>query len=196
MRSSRKSRWSSIDWDSVGLGTAIDLDISRQTGASPATVRRERCKRGIPPFDPVAAAGGSRQYFTSQLTPNGDCLDFTSSNNQDGYGTIWWEGAVDRAHRVSWKVHFGPIPPDLLVFHACDRPPCCNPKHLFLGTNADNSADKVSKGRAAMKMRPEDVLEIRRLRQSGMKLREVAEKFSISQAQVSLIARHLSRGHL
>jgi hypothetical protein len=52
-------------------------------------------------------------------------------------------------HRFSWELHYGPIPSGLFVLHACDFKPCLRPTHLFLGTQADNMADKTSKGRQA-----------------------------------------------
>lgn len=70
--------------------------------------------------------------------------------NQNGYGMIYEGGKGSRPilmHRLSWEHHVGPIPKGLLVLHRCDNPPCFNPNHLFLGTQADNMADMDAKGR-------------------------------------------------
>lgn len=66
-----------------------------------------------------------------------------------GYGVIG-EGdkKVHLTHRLSWVYHNGEIPDGLCVLHHCDNPRCVNPKHLFLGTRADNNKDMLNKGRA------------------------------------------------
>lgn len=81
--------------------------------------------------------------------PNG-CLEWTGSiRATDGYGEISGRhGKTLRTHRVAWELAHGPIPEGLHVLHHCDNPPCCDAeKCLFLGTDADNSADKMAKGR-------------------------------------------------
>jgi len=63
------------------------------------------------------------------------------------YGVVKQGQKVKRVHRLVWEDECGPIPGGFLVCHACDNPPCCNVRHLFLGTHSDNARDKVAKGR-------------------------------------------------
>lgn len=60
---------------------------------------------------------------------------------------VWTERGHERAHRAAWVEASGPIPLGILVCHRCDNPPCCNPAHLFLGTQSDNIKDGYAKGR-------------------------------------------------
>lgn len=52
-----------------------------------------------------------------------------------------------RAHRASYALHYGAVPSGKLVRHTCDNPPCVNPAHLVLGTQADNLADMRARER-------------------------------------------------
>ena len=78
----------------------------------------------------------------------GQCWEWIAGTFNDGYGGFGAYGE-SRSHRVSWVIHFGPIPEGLQVLHECDTPLCVNPSHLWLGTSQDNTQDRCAKGRSA-----------------------------------------------
>lgn len=104
------------------------------------------------------------------------CWEWRGQLSRDGYGRFRVGEGRSRAHRVAHELSNGPIPGGLCVCHHCDNRLCCNPAHLWLGTNEENMADMVAKGRAARlqgensphpKLTNAAVLEIRRVAVGG-----------------------------
>lgn len=78
-----------------------------------------------------------------------DCWLWKSSKNKNGYGTARAWGASMLAHRVSWMLKWErPVPAGFRILHECDVRACVNPLHLWLGTQHDNIADMIAKGRS------------------------------------------------
>lgn len=127
-----------------------------------------------------------------------DCWVWTKSVDNRGYGKLSSRrgkgGSPERAHRVSWELHFGTIPQDKEVCHRCDNPRCVNPNHLFLGTHRDNMDDAVAKHRMAhgsnhccAKLSEQDVVEIRALRHDGVAQRTIARMFGVTHSAIEKI---------
>lgn len=78
-----------------------------------------------------------------------DCWPWMKSRNRGGYGKTSYADRCMGSHRVAYMFAVGPIPDGLWVLHSCDNRLCCNPKHLSLGTPAENSRQMVERQRAA-----------------------------------------------
>lgn len=87
-----------------------------------------------------------RFYNRIKVTDSG-CHEFIGFKNRHGYGQIGVGSKLKLTHRLAWELAFGLIPDGLWVLHKCDNPPCCNVDHLWLGTQAENVADMIAKGR-------------------------------------------------
>jgi hypothetical protein len=83
-----------------------------------------------------------------------ECWLWTGARDGLGYGLFLSQKCgirppgqfTRRTHRVAFYLAYGREPSGL-VCHKCDNPPCCNPKHLFEGSDADNNMDCRDKGR-------------------------------------------------
>lgn len=131
------------------------------------------------------------------------CWLWTSSRKKGGYGGISWKGKQDRAHRIAYSLTYGEIPDGLYVLHECDNPPCCNPKHLFLGTHLENMQDRDRKGRNINRagedhpmcvLSDDQVTTIRLRYASGeFSLKQIGAEYNVSETLIGLIIRYKLR---
>lgn len=140
------------------------------------------------------------ERLKNYIDKSGDCWLWTSHTNEKGYGLLSvGRGKQVRVHRYMYELYKGQIPDGLHVLHKCDVRRCCNPDHLFLGTQKDNMEDASKKGRIGYKsfngeshhnskLKKEDVIEMRKLWESGSFFQsELAKRFNVTQQVVSKV---------
>lgn len=171
----------------------------------------------LPGTDPKLIA-----RFMAKVQITDGCWLWSGARTGARYGELRVDGRPATTHRLSWTLFVGPIPDGLCVCHHCDTPPCVNPAHLFLGSKADNNADKCRKGRRrggggygdrngrrthpestvrgerqhAAKLTAETVREIRDACASGEAQWVVGERYGVSQAAVWAVVRRKTWAHV
>jgi hypothetical protein len=140
--------------------------------------------------------------FWAKVDRSGECWVWTKDRgNYRGIktygmarlpGTKTWCKRVG-AHRVAWTEANGRIPDETCVLHKCDNYVCVRPSHLFLGTIADNNADKARKGRAPRlcgetngfhKLTLADVQQVRAMNAAGVATRDIAKHFGVDKSTI------------
>jgi len=126
-----------------------------------------------------------------------ECWDWQGCASSGGYGSTTLYGEKELTHRAAWRLANGQdIPGELLVRHKCDRPICCNPAHLELGTHANNAADREERGRGNQiygekhfraRLSETEVLEIISLLASGETYGELSARYSVSRGCIRAI---------
>jgi hypothetical protein len=130
--------------------------------------------------------------FWKHVAKGGDaCWLWTGSVRPDGYGQVTLGGRNNLVPRAMWVITNGPIPGGLNVCHSCDNPTCCNPAHLFLGTQQANVLDMVAKRRHAIgakhglsKLTEAQVVEMRNRHAQGERVGVLAKNYGVSPATV------------
>lgn len=153
--------------------------------------------------------------FWSRVQRGPGCWLWQARLDQDGYGVFHFLCKTRKAHRIAFTQFFGAPDEALCVCHRCDVRACCNPQHLFLGTNEENTQDRQNKGRQATgrRTRPEtrargeqaalsvltanQVEQIRELCTRGeLRQRDIGELFGVTQGTVSKIKRRVVWTHV
>lgn len=152
-----------------------------------------------------------RFWSKVDIRTENECWPYREAVSDYGYGLFHPfskglnKGRVVRAHRYALEQKLGrPLLPKMQSCHTCDNPPCCNPVHLFEGTNAQNVADMVSKGRQArgeMKVNlavlsDDKIIEIRHSAANGAKLKDLALNYQVSPSLITMVVKGQRWKHL
>jgi HNH endonuclease/helix-turn-helix, Psq domain len=147
---------------------------------------------GVRPEEPAHVR--FEKYVDRGRSPG--CWLWTSTLNNRGYGRFSPGGSSITfpsvyAHRWAYEHFIGPIPAGLVVMHTCDTPACVNPAHLIVGTQAENSADMVIKGRTpCWKLTPDQVSAVRQIYSAGgISQRALAREYGVSQTTIGETVR-------
>ena len=189
-----------------GCGCGAEVSIAKRTNKTFGHIKGQPV-RFIPGHHRRGAYPPLEDRFQARVDVRGpdECWDWTAGRVPAGYGAIW-DNAIGRhrhAHRLAWELANGPIPEGMFICHYCDNPPCCNPAHLFLGTQAENDADRTQKGRSSRgtrhrdaKLTPDAVREIRRRFALGMRQVDLAREFGVSSGTMSAVVHRKSWRHV
>ena len=146
-----------------------------------------------------------RAWFATMYTPVPQgCWIWKASCVGAGYGQLTLShGKRGAAHRVSYELHKGEITEGQYVCHTCDNRRCVNPEHLFLGTQRQNLADMVAKGRSprgvgngASKLTEQQVTIIFARLRAGVPQNLIAKEFGVADSQISRIKLGREWSHL
>jgi HNH endonuclease len=124
------------------------------------------------------------------------CIEWQAGTSPKGYGMVSVSGVYAQAHRFAYAAANGRIPAGMHVLHKCDNRKCCNPAHLYIGTNDQNIADKIARDRAGKKLNKQKALEVLDMVAAGISQNEIARRVGIHQCNVSRIASGRRWGHL
>ena len=134
----------------------------------------------------------------NHTTDDNQCWIWNGGKNSAGYGCVGKDGKMFLVHRISLAKKIGrELNAKEDARHVCPNLPnrkCYNPEHLQVGTRKQNMEDMVAYGRSQTgiknhhsKLTEEDVISIRALR-SEFLLSELAKRFGVDQALISMIA--------
>lgn len=152
---------------------------------------------------PIPIDEQSRFWSSVETAGDDDCWVWAKSKDRKGYGKFgvgsMKDGTrrIEQSSRTAWRLTNGPIPDGLFVCHSCDNPPCCNPRHLWLGTCKENLQDMHAKGRFyAKSWTDKEKIKAIKILGASKTIEEIANEIDVQPSFVSKVLRGASFKHI
>lgn len=146
------------------------------------------------------------ERFARQIIKRGpdECWEWQAATTEGGHGQFGAGDIRTTAHRFAWALENGNIPDGQVVRHSCDNPPCCNPKHLLLGTQLENMGDCVDRGRnnkgevtGTSVLTEGEVLQIReKWATRKYRQKDLGREFGVTQNTIHKVVRRVTWQHI
>ena len=203
MNYSKRDKDSRIQWNARKFCSRICKNVAQK-----GSLRSEETKKKM-----SIAGKNSPEDVWKQIDKHSECIwfmwtcwEWVGGLNSTGYGVMGIDYKKYLAHRIVYKEIYGEIMNGLFVLHKCNNPKCCNPNHLYLGTQTDNVEQMFKEGRAntacgertgAAKLTEKDVLEIRRLYLTGdYSQRDLGKMFEVDHKVICNIINRNAWRHI
>jgi hypothetical protein len=127
-----------------------------------------------------------RKRFWEKARIGDSCWEWTACKNAGGYGQYFFEGRLQVASRVAYKLTHGSLAKGLHVCHTCNNPACIRPSHLFRPTQKRSMEECVTKGRIGSKPSDQTREIVKRLYE-GEKQSDLAREYGLSRQRIGQI---------
>ncbi len=156
------------------------------------------------PWDSIWDEGFAEYFWNKAVKGDDGCWRWRGIDKKGRYGKILVGETKYQTHRLSWILTHN-VEPTLLILHHCDHPSCINPEHLYEGTDADNSRDKVMRDRMnplkgeqhpKSKLTDAKVRDIKQELKQGIPWNVLSEKYGVVKGSIGHIAAGRSWKHV
>lgn len=142
--------------------------------------------------------GSKRIPFWDKVQRGGEdeCWPWLGFKKPSGHGLTSYKSMPVHANRKAWILTHGPIAAGMCLNHTCDNAACCNPRHMYLGTRAQNMVDRWANtppgerefGRTRV-LTDAQLSQLWEMRRAGDSLRTCATRFGV---HISTICRYIT----